>query len=139
MCEDRIKSIRDDISLWIGRCGAAGLKLPQGLDLSNYRLRIETQLKTARVASTDDKIFVDDVQKSCKNFFDLLDQAQIVCNSKKFMETSDSDQYVLVHHEYAGLAGIELNGSDGSDYSISNQISGYLQNQEVKKLAIKDL
>jgi hypothetical protein len=30
----------------------------------------------------------------------------------------------LVHHEYAGLAGVEVNESDESKYSISNQISG---------------
>ncbi len=53
------------------------------------------------------------------------------------MGTSESDQYVLVHHEYAGLAGIEISKGEDSDYQVSNQISGYLENQVIKKLAVK--
>jgi hypothetical protein len=53
------------------------------------------------------------------------------------MATDQSDQYVLIHHEYAGLAGFEVNDGESSQYEISNQISGYLEDQIVKKLVVK--
>jgi hypothetical protein len=53
------------------------------------------------------------------------------------MATNDSDQYVLVHHEYAGLSGFEVNNGPDSTYLISNQISEFLVDEVVKKLAIK--
>ena len=45
-------------------------------------------------------------------------QDQITCDYKKFLATNESDQYILVHHEYAGLAGIELPNADDSNYPI---------------------
>jgi hypothetical protein len=44
-----------------------------------------------------------------------------------------------VHHEFAGLAAIEPPIGDESQYLVSNQISGYLVNQVVKKLAVKNI
>jgi hypothetical protein len=44
---------------------------------------------------------------------------------------------VLVHHEYAGLAGFEVNSGEDSIYPISNQIAGYLEDHVVKKLVVR--
>ncbi len=64
-------------------------------------------------------------------------QPRIECNYKRFNEASESDQYVLVHHEYAGLSGFETNKTDDSDYKISNQLTGFLESQVIKKLSVK--
>ena len=51
--------------------------------------------------------------------------------------TSESKQYKLIHHEFAGLASIENNEGAASDYAISAQITDYLTQQTVLRLAIK--
>ena len=49
----------------------------------------------------------------------------------------ESKQYELIHHEFAGLANFERPQGDDSDYAISNQLSGFLVDEIVKKLAVK--
>ena len=63
----------------------------------------------------------------------------ITCLESAFAALSIEAQYQLVHHEFAGLAGIERGLNGVSDYSISEQISAYLEDVVVKKLAVKSL
>jgi hypothetical protein len=97
---------------------------------------MQKQMAHAQLSCTDSVILVSGVEKTCKNFSDENGESKILCNAKRFLETSDEDQYVLVHHEYAGLSGFEVNDGADSQYQLSNQITGYLQNQVVKKLAV---
>jgi hypothetical protein len=136
MCEDRIKTIRDDLSSWIANGGATGLSFSSGVLLSQYTSAMNDEIAAGNVSCTDENVTTDGVQKTCINFI-KSGAPQILCNRTLFMQTSDSDQYILIHHEYAGLAGLEVNGPDGSMYLISNQITGFLENQVVKKLAVK--
>ena len=64
-------------------------------------------------------------------------KAHILCNILRFKSTSESEQYKLIHHEYAGLAGVENNEGAASDYSLSTQITEYLTLQTVLKLGLK--
>jgi hypothetical protein len=80
---------------------------------------------------------VGEAEKTCKNFIGRQGLARIECNTKRFLETDESDQYILVHHEFAGLAGLEVNQGEDSDYQISNQIAAFLEDQVTKKLVIK--
>lgn len=136
ICENRFKTIRDDIAAWIPRV-TEGLALPSNLSIQEYRQRMTQALATAKINCIDDAVYVGGQQKTCKNFVDAKGVRQVVCDSRRFLQASESEQYVLTHHEYAGLAGIEVNSADGSQYFISNQLSAYLKNQMVKKLAVR--
>lgn len=135
MCENRFKLVRDDLFAWIRNGGSAGLALP-GFDLAIYNSEMIAGIERASISCTNDKVLLRGVEKTCKNFVDEVGAEQILCNADRFLTTDESEQYVLVHHEYAGIAGFEVNGEDGSKYFISNQITGYLENQLVKRLVV---
>jgi hypothetical protein len=141
LCEDRIKVIVADLQSWIDQSGPKGLSLPQGISVAQYSQAMLKQISDvkAECVSTNDPgypVLVDGTPKVCK-FEDNPTGGRITCDYTKFMETDQSDQYVLIHHELAGLAGLELPNKDDSHYEISNQISGYLQDEVVKKLVVK--
>lgn len=137
ICENRFTLIRNDIQSWILKGGAAGLSLPQGVDLATYSHNMLSNIEATKVSCTDKKLFIGNAEKTCANYRSSNGSLSVKCNSTRFMNTSESDQYVLVHHEYAGLSGLEVNKGEASDYRISNQISEYLQDQVIKKLVIK--
>lgn len=137
ICENRFITVRNDLSAWIVKGGAAGLRLPAPVSLEQYVQKMLEKIQAGKVSCVDEKIFVGSAEKTCKNFSDADGTLRIQCNSKRFLETPESDQYVLVHHEYAGLAGFEVNDGEVSDYSISSQITGFLEDQIIKKLVVK--
>ena len=137
MCEDRFKAVSDDIASWLKAGGSEGLTFPKGLTLSQYDSGLLNEIGKAVVSCVDQELTVGGAEKTCENFVDSKGTPQIVCNDKRFMATSASNQYVLVHHEYAGLAGFEENDGPSSHYPLSNQITGYLADEVVKKLVVK--
>lgn len=137
MCENRFKIVRDDLSAWILGGGSQDLQLPQVIGRDLYNRNMLNAISGAKITCTEDRVLIGNSEKTCKNFVDIDGSSYIVCNAKRFLETPESDQYVLVHHEYAGLAGFEVNNGEDSKYPISNQITGYLENQIVKKLVVK--
>lgn len=64
-------------------------------------------------------------------------RAYITCLKESFEELTDAEQYQQIHHEYAGLARLEQDYEDDSDYSLSKQITSYVELQLVSKLAVK--
>jgi hypothetical protein len=141
ICEDRIQQIRDDLKSWIYKGGAQNLSLPQGVSTDRYADLMLDQIRVTRVKCVGEgdagyPVTIESTPKVCKFSADQTG-SQIVCDYQKFLATSESDQYVLIHHEYAGLAGIELPNGDDSHYGVSNQISDFLEVQNVKKLAVK--
>jgi len=138
ICEDYFKIVRDDIAAWIDKGGSAALSLPDNISVDRYNTEMLAQISKTHVSCTQDNVLIGDAEKTCKNFIDSQGTSRIVCNSDRFTkETSESDRYVLVHHEYAGLAGFEVNDGENSHYSVSNQISQYLTDTVVKRLAVK--
>ncbi|MEK6705049.1 MAG: hypothetical protein AABZ06_04625 [Bdellovibrionota bacterium] len=143
LCEKRIKEIRDDMDAWIQKGGSAYLKLPEGISLEEYNSTMQAQFSETALNITcgEGPVYLDPLNKrhpkTCKNFVDTAGVKQIECDLDLFMnKTSESDQYVLMHHEFAGLAGFEVNSDASSDYTISAQLTGFLENQVVKRLAI---
>lgn len=140
-CENRIQSIRDDIGDWILKGGQRGLELPSTVTADTYARKMSGAIQAARVACVkpgdqDYPIQVNGTAKVCR--FDA-GRSLILCDYNTFMDstrTSESDQYVLIHHEFAGLAGIENPNGDVSTYTVSKQISGFLVDTIVKKLAV---
>lgn len=146
--ESQVNEIRSDILSWINKGGARGLKLPTSLSLSQYESSMRKILKSQEVVvgfvEKDDpteeelQVSVKGVPKTCRGFFSRVDaRPHILCNIDRFAKTSESAQYRLVHHEYAGLAGIEKNDGAASDYEISTQLTDFLKEERVLRLAIK--
>ncbi len=133
-CEARIQSIAINIQEWILYDNHSELDFKGRLTKDEYEFPMLTALKLGRVSCTDEKLFVGKAEKTCINF---PEEDFIECNVDKFMNTDEEGQYRLVHHEYAGLAGIEVNNeSEASDYFLSDQISRKLKWEIVKKLPI---
>jgi len=137
MCENRFKVVRDDINTWILNGGSIGLVLPGTINVDQYNQVMIDKMRSAIVGCTSEKVYVGSAEKTCKNFVASDNSIQIICNIERFEQTSENDQYILVHHEYAGLSGFEVNSGESSNYTISNQITAYLEDQVVKKLVVK--
>lgn len=137
-CENQFKIIRDDLASWITQGGAKNLKLKIILP-EHYNEIMSAEISKASISCTDEKVIVENSEKTCKNFVDQDGSHKILCNNSRFMMSTDVDRYVLVHHEYAGLAGFEVNNGASSDYTISNQLTGYLEDQLVKKLVVNKI
>lgn len=139
ICEDQFKIVRDDIASWINKGGSSALSLQSGISLNRYNTEMLAQISKAQISCTQDKVLIGGAEKTCKNFIDPSGVSRIVCNIDRLTkQTSESEQYVLVHHEYAGLAGFEVNDGESSQYPISNQITQYLTDTVVKRLAVKE-
>ncbi len=141
LCEARIKIIREDLKDWINKGGPNGLKLSSSTSVGQYTYGMLDQIERAKITcvSSGDRgypVNINGTAKVCR-FDRKQNDDQITCDFNKFQSMSESDQYVLIHHEFAGLAGLEIPTGADSNYSISNQMSGYLVNKVVKKLSIK--
>lgn len=145
-CEARIKVIAGDIEGWILSGGANRLRMNEGMTVDSYSKAMLKQLGKAHVkcVGPGDKEYpvkVYGVEKECKSYTSKHGP-RIVCDRVKFYSTrpnpeNDPIQYRLIHHEYATLAGLEKPNRDDSTYFLSNQITGFLENQIVKRLAVK--
>lgn len=135
-CEKDFQIIRNDILSWINQGGGSKLKLGKKINAKEYTFQMKKFISTAKVSCTNKVLLVGKAEKTCKNFIEK-GSPRILCNSSRFSEMTLDDQYILVHHEYAGLSGYEVNNGEESIYPISNQISSYLEEKIVKKLAIK--
>lgn len=135
--EKRFNLIADDLKDWLSRGGAQGLKLPPGLDQETYQSKMLEMISTNSVSFTRDTIVVNGAEKDCEN---IPASHLIRCNIDRFKNSTESDQYVIVHHEFAGLAGFETNeGQARSNYFISDQITSSLEKVTVLKLAVKNI
>ena len=140
-CEREFKVVRDDLSSWIKLGGAAELNLPAGISTDQYTQAMLVEIEKARiscVAKGDDghPVLVGSTPKTCR-WDKSNSESRITCDVEKLNATNLEDRYTLVHHEYASLAELEVPSGDDSNYQISNQISGFLTQELVKKLAVK--
>ena len=138
--EERVNEIRIDILNWIEKGGAKDLVLPKSISYNEYITSMSNVLQAQKViiGFSDEKVIHGDTEKTCKNYIDKDTlEMHILCNISRFENTKDSDQYRLIHHEYAGLSGIEYNEGAASDYNISTQITDFLTYETVFKLAVK--
>jgi hypothetical protein len=149
--EARVNEIRADILKWIVNGGAKELKLPSGVAYDVYESGMERVLAPHAVVvgfvtadqensawDPELRVSVDGQPKTCRSFISNKDSMpHILCNTERFASASEGEQYRLVHHEYAGLAGVERNVGASSDYEISNQLTDYLVPETVLRLSVK--
>ncbi len=133
--EKRFNQIADDLKDWISQGGAEGLKLAAPIDRALYETKMMEALLSYTVSFTLDTINVNGVEKDCEN----IPATKIIrCNIDRFKNSSEAEQYTIVHHELAGIAGLENNeGKARSNYSISDQITSSLEKVTVLKLVVK--
>jgi hypothetical protein len=150
--EARIDLVRIDILKWIGQGGAEGMDFSfANLTHAAYRSAMErylaphavivgvvTSKQEAATKNPELRVSVDGQPKTCRGFMSKRDRKpHILCNFERFSATGEADQYRLVHHEYAGLAGVEQNLGASSDYTLSNQITDYLVPETILRLSAK--
>jgi hypothetical protein len=115
--------------------------------VSEYSEKMIEQIDKVRVKCVESDSAVAPVQvsgsaKECLNRIDSEGISRVVCDLKRFYSglkdpENDAVQYKIVHHELATLAGFETPDRDNSQYPLSNQIAGFLENQVIKKLVVK--
>jgi hypothetical protein len=135
LCEDRIKVIRDDLLDWIQQGGPDALTLPAEVSVKQYSNGMLKAIRNAKIQciGPHDRgypVNVNGTPKICR-FDQNAAGSRIICDFQKFRSLSGSDRYVLIHHEYAGLSGIEQPNGDDSNYEVSNQISEFLENNRL--------
>lgn len=128
-CENRFQVLRDDLRSWLQSDAPSLLTLPDGVYTHTYQDDMIRVIDSSLISCTDNRILLGDSEKTCANYIDNRGQKQILCNRSRFMTTQVSDQYVLVHHEFAGLANLEVSRGSESVYFISNQLTAYLNAQ----------
>ena len=142
LCENQIKIIRDDLKQWIVKGGHQPLVLPQEISHADYGYRMLQSIeKTEKIkcVSPGDKAYpveINGTPKVCK-FVRTKDSSEIICDFKKFQSMNEAEQYILIHHEFAGISDIEKPIGDSSNYNVSNQITAFLEEKNVKRLVIK--
>lgn len=146
--EIRVNEIRNDLLKWVNEGGAKGLVFSGDVTLEMYVNEMKAILRPKFVTvvfvkddSSEDETLRVSVQgkpKTCRGFYSKKDnKPHIVCNIDRFSATTDTDQYRLIHHEFAGLVGLEENDGAASDYSISDQLTDFLIPTTVLRLSVK--
>jgi hypothetical protein len=148
--EMRIDEIRNDLLKWIQDGGAQALTLPADLTYSQYQSSMNGVLQAQKVVVTgiptaqenpnDDELntTVSGQPKTCKGFLSARDtKLHILCNVERFKALTEAEQYRQIHHEYAGLVGVEKNEGAASDYFLSQQITDSLTLQPTLRLAVR--
>ena len=139
-----VNEIRVDILKWIAEGGSKKLKFQDGMTSEQYNEQMNRVLQSKKViigfvekdSETDEElqVSVDGSPKTCRGFQSLnTRRLHILCNISRFEKTSEEGQYKLIHHEYAGLAGLESNEGAASDYYLTEQLSqaGFKRNGSV--------
>ena len=138
--ETRVNEIRSDILKWINEGGAKGLELPNDVLYNDYVSNMIDILSPKKViiSFTEEQVVYHNTEKICRSFNDEdHSEMHTLCNISRFKKTSDSDQYKLIHHEYAILAKIEKDEGVASDYNLSSQITDFLDYKKVLRMAVK--
>ena len=146
--ESEFKSIATNISGWILSGRSVGLKLPPNVTNTVYKSKMLIELKSYKIEMVAHPVTFGSVEKTCvsqrvpssaKPLPGPAIRNHIICNQQLFRDTylaNPEGIYRLVHHEFAGLAGIETNHSQDSDYQVSDQISHYLEEQKIYRLPV---
>ncbi len=137
ICEYKMRNITKDFEEWLIKDEYKGLQLPSGLIEEVYKEGMLNAIDKSFLSCSSEKLYIGNAEKTCKNFSDEVGILRIQCNFERFMKTKDKEQYLLIHHELAGVAGFEKNNGEASTYTITNQISTFLEKELVYKLGIK--
>ena len=139
--EDGIfKGIRNEVGDWLSKNNALGV-LSKKLELKNITSEILLNSFNQSTKDVGDKIIFnhDEIRfenniRICKN-----DQVTkiITCNLDEWSKTKGDTRYMIVFHEYLGIAGIETNVAEYSTYPISPKILEYVHAKNAYELGME--
>lgn len=141
-CERLVRALQADFIKWIERKEYVDLELPKHFTLDQYAKEMKESLQSAikiscpsRKEGEQSAVMVHGKPKTCA--FDKRTQpTQVTCDIERLLKQTDEEgQYRLIHHEHAGLIGLEPPNEDESSYFVSDQISAHLTS--VKRLSVK--
>lgn len=139
-CEARLQKIQKNLAEWLNleTEGPRSLELGR-IELEKY-LTGMCEFVYTQIECTSDKVDVDDIEKTCK--FEMkspkTNMPLITCNIDRVDKTNDNNAYMLLHHEVAGLASLELPKGSQSRYDVvSDQIAEYTITFQETKLGVK--
>ncbi len=133
------KGIRDEIKVWMEK-NIAIHQLETKLELKSMPgaalYAAFTQAAGAvgeKVVFTQEEVKIGNNSRICKN-----ENQMITCNVEAWNSTRGDTRYMIVLHEYLGIAGIEANiESDYSRYPISSKIRNYAHSKESFELGME--
>lgn len=148
--ESEFKEIALNISQWIRSGRSAALTLPSEITADKYRNAMIQELQSFSIEMVARPVFFGGTEKTCVSArVPAIQQIRssspvrnkIICNQDLFRQTYTNNingAFRLVHHEFAGLAGVERNQGQDSDYRVSDQISKYLREQRIYRLPVSE-
>jgi hypothetical protein len=122
----KFRKIGSEIQSWIQGGYANKIVLPAGMTLKKYLTAMDAAFNAYHVSFVDQAVNVRGVQRMCKNTNDKVNGPQIVCQRSLILRELNANSdgiYQLIHHEVAGIAGLEMNIGQESDTRLSDQIS----------------
>ena len=153
-CEQNIIKVRNAIASWINSDGHINLDFPEKVNSKIYKSKMLNEISNAQIYCINDEVSVYNTSKTCVNankarklsksipleLYNKIKKTRksvIVCNTNKLKNIDADEFYRLIHHEYAGLSGFEVNTSAESNYFISDQLSAYLEATVEMRLALE--
>lgn len=132
------KSIRDEIGGWIQKNSEIG-QLENKLELKSMTgAELQRSFANAirdvgeKVVFTQKELKIGENSRICTN-----ENKIITCNVAAWNASRGDTRYMIVLHEYLGIAGIETNvETDYSRYPISSKILGYVKSKEAFELSM---
>lgn len=138
-CERKMLNIANDFKLWLSTDSHLGILLPAKITQAEYKEKMLDAITNSTLNCTTNKLYIGNVEKTCKNLKESNDKKTIICNFQRFNYTEDSEKYKLLHHEFAGISGFETNiNNENSNYTITNQINQFLSIEMQMKLNVKN-
>jgi hypothetical protein len=122
----KFRKIGSEIQSWINGGYADRIILPPGINLKTYKSEMNAAFDTYHVSFVNRVVTVRGLQRMCINTNTPSAGKQIVCNRyliERVLKTEGDEIYQLIHHEVAGLAGLEVNVGQESDTRISDQVT----------------
>lgn len=149
----QVDVIRGKLMGWISQNGYKSLSYPAGVDAATYAREMsawlqpqyvvlsavtDSQEAAARGRDDEQKVEIQGDARPCRGFMSARDgHPHIVCSVERFAHASGLSRFRWVHHEYARLAGIESGDDPKQGFFFSDQLTDFLEQKTVFRLAIR--
>ena len=132
------KSIRNEIKVWMDK-NLREQELGEKLGVNNpslvhQKMVLAIESVADKVVFTKDLIEIGGSVRICKNEPTI---STITCNVDAWNNSRGDTRYMIVLHEYLGIAGIETNLDEFSQYSISTRILAFVYEKQAFELGME--
>ncbi len=139
--ERRWNSVRSNMKSWIQQGGHLGLQYRGSDNAQTYQQKmlggLEIPVEFVSVKDPRTLVEVSGLQKMCRNVVEE-NKMRLRCVTEAVLLIRDSEFINIVHHEYAGIAGLETTAPSGtSDYYYTNQLVSSIETQISYRLVVK--